>query len=74
MNTKRNIEPNSFILSLSFISHKLNHMSFLFSLIILLSWGCNINSEVSKHPNSGKVISIIDGDTSINKRQENYTY
>lgn len=63
MKTKRNIFANSYILSFSFISHKRNLIPFLFSLIILLSWACNNNSEVSKYPKSGKVISIIDGDT-----------
>lgn len=63
MNTKQNTMPNSLKHSLSNISIVLNHKPILFSFIILLSWACSNNSEVSKYPNSGKVISIIDGDT-----------
>jgi|WetSurMetagenome_2_1015567.scaffolds.fasta_scaffold00376_12 micrococcal nuclease len=63
MKIKRNIVSNRFIFSFSFISHKLTRMAFLYSLIILFSFGCNNINEVPKYPKSGKVISIIDGDT-----------
>lgn len=63
MKTKQNIRPKFFIYPFSIFSYKLNSMPILFSLLLLLSCGSNKNGEFSKYPKSGKVISIIDGDT-----------